>query len=74
MGYLYKKFKNQVVSEIGKSKNEDYAEYFAKHKTNMKMLWSDIRSIIHSISNMGSSISCLNLTSNKWLTYLIMYL
>ena len=42
MEYLYKKFRNKVVSEIRKSKNEYYAEYFAKHKTNMKMLWPGI--------------------------------
>ena len=56
--YLYKKFRNKVVSEIRKSKNEYYAEYFTKHKTNMKMLWSGIRSIINSKSNIGSIISC----------------
>ena len=40
-------------------KNEYYAEHFTKHKTNMKMLLSGIRSIINSKSNTGSSISCL---------------
>ena len=59
MEYLYKKFRNKVVSEVRKSKNKYYAEYFAKHKTNMKMLWSGIRSIINSKLNIGSSISCL---------------
>ena len=42
MEYLYNKFRNKVASEIRKSKNQYYAEYFAKHKTNMKMLWPDI--------------------------------
>ena len=59
MEYLYKKFRNKVVSGIRKSKNEYYAEYFTKHKTNMKMLWSGIRSVINSTSNIGSSISRL---------------
>ena len=59
MEYLYKKFRNKVVSEIRKSRNEYYAEYFTKHKTNMKILWSGIRSIINSKSNIGSGISCL---------------
>ena len=59
MEYLYKKFRNKVVSEVRKSKNQCYAEYFSKHKTNMKMLWSGIRSIINSKLNIGSSISCL---------------
>ena len=36
-----------------------------KHKTNMKMFWSGIRSIINSKSNIGSSISCLTLNSVK---------
>ena len=36
MEYLYKKFRNKVVSEVRKSKNQCYAEYFSKHKTNMK--------------------------------------
>ena len=80
MEYLYKKFRNKVVSEVRKSKNEYYAEYFAKHKTNMKMLWSGIRSIINSKLNIGSSISCLTHNgvkvddSKQWLTYSITYL
>ena len=37
--YLYKKFRNKVVIEIRKSKNDYYADYFTEHKTNMKMLW-----------------------------------
>ena len=59
MEYLYKKFRNKVASEIRKSKNEYYAKYFTKHKTNMKMFWSGIRSIINSKSNICSSIPCL---------------
>ena len=46
MEYLYKRFRNKVVSEIRKSKNEYYAEYFTKHKTNMKMLWSGINLLL----------------------------
>ena len=38
MEYLYKKFRNKIVSEIRKSKNDYYSQYFTKHKTNMKML------------------------------------
>ena len=59
MEYLSKKFRNKVASEIRKSKNEYYTEYSTKHNINMKMLWSGIRSIINSKSNIGSSISCL---------------
>ena len=40
--YLYKKLRNKVVTEIRKSKNDYYADYFTKHKNNMKMLWSGI--------------------------------
>ena len=59
MEYLYKKFTNKVVTEIRKSKNDYYADYFTKHKTNMKMLWSSIRSIVNSTINVGSDISSL---------------
>ena len=46
MEYLYKKFRNKTVSEIRKSKDEYYAEYFAKHKTNIEVFWSGIRCIL----------------------------
>ena len=59
MEYLYKKFRNKFVSEIRRSKNDYYSQYLTKHKTNMKMLWSGIRSIVNFKSNMGSSISSL---------------
>ena len=61
MEYLYKKFRNKVVTEIRKSKNDYYADKFTKHKTNMKMLWSGIRStsIVNSKTNAGSHISSL---------------
>ena len=45
--YLYSKFRNRVVSEQRKSKTEYYQNYFENHKTNMKMLWTGIESIIH---------------------------
>ena len=57
MEYLHKKFRNKVVSEIGKSKNDYYSQYFARHKSNMKMLWSGIRSIINVKSNVRISVS-----------------
>ena len=60
MEYLYKKFRNKIVSEIRKSKNDYYSLYFARHKSNMKMLWSGIRSIINVTSNVGISISSLD--------------
>ena len=45
MEYLYKKFRNKFVTEIRKSKNDCCADYFTKHKANIKMLWSGIRSV-----------------------------
>ena len=48
--YLYKKFRNRVVSKLRSSKIKYYNFYFTEHKSNMKMLWSGIRSII-SIKN-----------------------
>ena len=45
--YLYSKFRNCVISEQRKSKIEYYQNYFEKHKTNMKMLWTGIKSIIN---------------------------
>ena len=60
MEYLYKTFRNKVVSETRKSKNYYYAEYFTKHKTNMNMLWSGIRSVINFKSNLALNISCLS--------------
>ena len=45
--YLYKKFRNRVVSELRSSRIKYYNFYFIEHKSNMKMLWSGIRSIIN---------------------------
>ena len=43
----YSKFRNRVVSEQCKSKIKYYQNYFEKHKTNMKMLWTGIKSIVN---------------------------
>ena len=45
--YLYYKFRNQVVSEQHKFKIKYYQSYFEKHKTNMKMLRTGIKSIVN---------------------------
>ena len=45
--YLYKKVRNRVASELRSSKIKYYNFYFTEHKSNMKMLWSGIRSIIN---------------------------
>ena len=57
--YLYKKFRNKVVFEIRKSRNDYYNNYFNTHKNNMKKLWSGIRSIINVSSKSGYCISQL---------------
>ena len=44
---LNKKFRNRVVSEIRSSKIHYYNYYFVEHQSNMKMLWTGIRSIIN---------------------------
>ena len=45
--YLYKKFRNRVINELRTSKTKYYNQYFAEHKSNTKMLWSGIKSIIN---------------------------
>ena len=57
--YLYKKFRNRVVSEIRSSKINYYNHYFVEHQTNMKMLWTGIRSIINIKSKQFYNISQL---------------
>ena len=44
---MYKKFRNRVVAEQRKSKIDYFQKYFETNKTNMKMLWSGIRSIVN---------------------------
>ena len=39
MEYLYKKFRNKVVSEIRENKIEYYNCYFTFHNGNMKKMW-----------------------------------
>ena len=55
--YLYKKFRNKVVSELRKSKTEYHTKYFDTHKSNMKQLWAGIRSIVELKYKVGSCIS-----------------
>ena len=45
--YLYRKFRNRVVSEQRKGKIKYFQSYFEKNKTNMKMLWTGIKSIVN---------------------------
>ena len=48
--YLYSKFRNRVVTEQRKGKIKYFQNYFEKHKSNMKMLWSGIKSVINTNS------------------------
>ena len=59
MEYLYKKFRNKVVSELRKSKTKYYNKYFDTHKSNMKQLWAGIRSIVDWKYKVGSCVSYL---------------
>ena len=45
--YLYHKFRNRVVSEQRKGKIKYFQSYFEKNKTNMKMLWTGIKSTVN---------------------------
>ena len=49
--YLYRKFRNRVVSEQRQGKIRYFKNYFKVHKTNMKMLWSGIKSIVNMKAN-----------------------
>ena len=45
--FLYKKFRNCVVSELRASRVAYYNQYFLTYKDNMKKLWSGIRLVIN---------------------------
>ena len=45
--YLYRKFRNRVVYEQRQGKMHYFKNYFKVHKTNMKMLWSCIKSTVN---------------------------
>ena len=45
--YIYRKFRNHVVYEQRRGKINYFQRYFETHKTNMRMLWSSIRSIVN---------------------------
>ena len=51
MEYLFKKFRNEVVSEIRENIVEYYNLYFTVHNSNMKKMWSGIRPIINMNKN-----------------------
>ena len=53
------KFRNRVVSEIRSSKIDYYNHYFVEHQSNMKMLWTGIRSVINIKSKQFYNISQL---------------
>ena len=47
----YKQFRNRVVNELKASKRSYFQNYFAENKSNMKLLWKGIRSVIKMKSN-----------------------
>ena len=58
--YLYKTFRNRVVSEQRREKIRYFQNYFETHKTNIKMLWTGIKSLVSTKSkNQFSQISHL---------------
>ena len=59
MEYLYKNIRNKVISEIRENETEYYNHYFTVHNSNMKKMWSGIRSIINMNKKAGSRISHL---------------
>ena len=60
---LYQKFRNHAVSEQCKEKSNYFLKYFEKNKTNMKKLWTGIKSIVNvKAKNQLSQIS--HLTDN----------
>ena len=60
---LYKKFRNRVVSENRMSKINYFDTYFQANKSNMKNLWTGIKSIINTKSK-NSLQSISQLTAN----------
>ena len=55
----YKQFRNRIVNEIRESKKNYYHQYFDEHKSNMKILWKGIKSIISIKPGNAETISCL---------------
>ena len=76
--YLYKKSRNRVVTEIRSGKVTYFKNYFEQNKTNMKMLWSGIKSIVNvksktqfsRISHLTNMV-CVLMIQLKWLTFSI---
>ena len=64
-GYLYKKFRNRVANELKASRKLYCRKFFEDHKSNMKMLWSGIRSIINLRQNDSPRFSQLIVDGKK---------
>ncbi len=64
----YKQFRNRVVNELRESKKSYYHNYFDENKSNMKMLWKGIKSIVSLKSNNLETISYLNDTDGSKIT------
>ena len=63
---FYKQFRNRVVNELKTSKTKYFQNYFTENKSNMKLLWQEIRNVIkmkandseHSINNLTDENGC----------------
>ena len=60
----YKQFRNRVVNEIRNNKKTYFQNYFTENKSNMKLLWKGIRSVIKMKSNSGETNSIPFLTND----------
>ena len=60
---VFKLFRNRVVNELKESKKNYYHHYFDENKSNMKMLWKGIKSIVNLKANNLDTIS--HLTDNN---------
>lgn len=52
---FYKQFQNRVVNDLNASKTSYFIIYFAENKTNIKVLWKGIRSVITIKANTGKT-------------------
>ena len=55
----FKQFRNRVVAELKESKTAHFHNYFKVNSTNMKLLWTGIKSIISTKNSHGNVINKL---------------
>ena len=52
---VYKRKRNEIVEQICRSKNQYFAEFFKKNKSNAKKIWEGIRDIVSISKKIGPS-------------------